>query len=78
MPFPGALRKLEFEDGPKIVFGLNDTRAEVANEYPHAPIGTIYICAPNTGSTGRVYVKVTHTAKATAADWEKITTSAAD
>lgn len=75
MPFAGkALETL----ADRIVYGLNDTRAEVANEYPHARIGTIYIHAPNTGTTGRVYVKVAHTGAAVSTDWEKVTTSAAD
>lgn len=71
---------VKFYNGPWIVFGLNDTRAEVAAEYQTAPIGTIYIHSPATGTTGRMYIKVTESggASGTATDWQKFTTSAAD
>jgi len=72
MPFPGAQRKIEFEDGPVIVFGTKATRAAVQAEFPTVPIGSIYISSVNTGETGRVYLK---TAVST---WEKITSSGAD
>ena len=80
MPFPGAQRKLKLEDGPQILFGLNDTRAEVAAEYRTAPIGTIYINNPTTGGTGRAYLKITETggASGTATDWQVFSTAASD
>ena len=77
MPF-NVFRRLEFEDGPLVLYGVNDTRAKVAAEYPSAPIGSIYIHSPNTGTTGRVYVKTAHTGSGQTADWTKITTTAAD
>ena len=80
MPFPGAQRKLKLEDGPQILFGLNDTRAEVAAEHRTAPIGSIYINNPTTSGTGRIYYKATESGgvSGTAGDWVRISSSAAD
>ena len=82
MPLPGkpVFDELSFSAGPRIMVGKKATRAAVAAEFRTAPIGSFYISSVATGGTGRAYLKVTETggASGTAADWEKITTSAAD
>lgn len=82
MPLPGKAEvdAIRFSNGTMIVTGLKATRAAVAAEYAKAPIGSMYVNAPATGGTGRVYVKVTESggASGTATDWQKVTTSAAD
>lgn len=82
MPLLGnyTFEEVKFEKGPRIIVGPHATRAKVAAEFRTAPIGSFYISSVPTGSTGRVYVKVTESggATGTAGDWEKVTTSAAD
>lgn len=77
MAFPGK-QPANVVDFIKV--GKHATRAKVAAQFKGAPIGTIYISAVATGGTARVYVKTTETggASGTAADWTKVTTSAAD
>ena len=71
---------IQMSNGVVIAKGAKATRAAVAAEYATAPIGSIYISTVPTGSTGRVYLKITESggASGTSTDWEKITTSAAD
>ena len=80
MSFMRSKKNLGFNEGPLVFYGLHATRAKVAAQYASAPIGTLYINAPATGGTGRMYLKITESggASGTATDWEKVTTSAAD
>lgn len=80
MPLKGRseVRELQFENGVKILTGPRATRALVAGDYPAAPIGSLYLQSVATGSTGRIYLKTTHTGNGVASDWTKVTTSAAD
>ena len=73
-----SLDRLEFAAGPVFVVGTKSTRASVASEFPAVAIGSIYIGAPTSGSTGRMYLKTTHTGSGIDTDWTKFTTTAAD
>ena len=73
-------KEIQFAAGPKIVVGVHATRAKVAAAHRTAQIGTIYISAPTTGDTGRIYYKATESggATGTSTDWVRISSSAAD
>lgn len=58
-------------EGNKIYFGGNTTRAEVLAATSGAKIGSVYF-----STTGKIYLKVS--ANGANTDWEKVTASAAD
>lgn len=65
------LKSISTNKGTAIEFGALATRAGVLAEFPNVGIGSIYV-----STTGVVYVKVA--AAGAAADWQKVTTTAAD
>lgn len=84
MPFAAEpiVRRLRFEGAggesgiaAQIVTGPRTTRQTVANDFPGAPIGTIYI---STGTNAPIYVKIAASGASVDTDWQRVTVSAAD
>jgi hypothetical protein len=58
-------------EGNKVYFGGNTTRAEVLASTKGAILGSIYF-----STAGKIYLKIAEAGSNT--DWQKVTTSAAD